>query len=878
MASWSPQPAGLQEILQTIRDSTDTQNKVQKAITHKLNNFTRVPDYIAYLAHILAALPQEEDQIRTIAGYLLKNNSYLILKASPEVAEYAKVAVLSAFNDPSSLVRTAAGQDIVSFLGVLEPRNWPDCLEQLVAMLDDPNRQEAAFSVFEKACEDFPRKLDIEIGGTRPLDFMIPKFLMLSEHPSSKMRSHAVACLSYFVPINSQSLFAHIDDFIACLFKRASDEDFSVRRHVCQALVLLLAARPEKLMPEMANVAEYMLYSTKDKNESVALEACEFWLTFAEDPDLAPYLHPLLGRVAPVLLDCMVYGEDDLLWLEGDTEDTTREGAETAEETARRGAYGQETIDDDEDDYDLDDDDFADEMSTEWNLRKCAAAALDVLADKLWSTEWLQRESAILALGAMAEGCIDHIEEHLKVLIPYLLNTLNDPKPLVRSITCWTLGRYASWCTQPISEDHKNRYFIPTMEGLLRMVLDENKRVQEAGCSAFATLEEDAGGELVPYLEPVLRNLVFAFQKYQHKNMLILYDAIGTLADAVGRALSNPQYVDILMPPLTGRWNKLQDDEEDLIPLLECLSSVAIAMGPGFAPYAPLVFQRCVNLVHRSLLQYQAYQQNPDLDEPDRSFLVVSLDLLSGLAQGLGIVLEPIISQTQPSLFTLLTVCLKHPQAPVRQSAYALVGDLAMGCFTLLRPHLDSIMVELIQQLDPEPKVEFVSACNNAAWSVGEVALRYGRDDPEFQQWVNPLIARLIPILLHPKAPRSLHENAAVSIGRIGLMHPALVAPHLPEFAQAWCQALYEIRDNEEKDSAFRGFCTLVQRNPAGIAKSLLWFCNAVVRWNNPSPELNEMFRQLLQGFRSHDLAGWQAQVTVFPPAIQERLAARYGV
>ena len=92
-------------------------------------------------------------------------------------------------------------------------------------------------------------------------------------------------------------------------------------------------------------------------------------------------------------------------------------------------------------------------------------------------------------------------------------------------------------------------------------------------------------------------------------------------------------------------------------------------------------------------------------------------------------------------------------------------------------------------------------------------------DDPEFRQWVQPLISRLVPILLHPKAPRSLHENAAVSIGRIGLMHPTLVAPLLPDFAQAWCQALYEIRDNEEKDSAFRGLCTLVQTNPAGIAK-----------------------------------------------------------
>lgn len=36
------------------------------------------------------------------------------------------------------------------------------------------------------------------------------------------------------------------------------------------------------------------------------------------------------------------------------------------------------------------------------------------------------------------------------------------------------------------------------------------------------------------------------------------------------------------------------------------------------------------------------------------------------------------------------------------------------------------------------------------------------------------------------------------------------------------CQALMEIRDNEEKDSAFRGFCTLVRVNPQGIAKVLL--------------------------------------------------------
>lgn len=50
---------------------------------------------------------------------------------------------------------------------------------------------------------------------------------------------------------------------------------------------------------------------------------------------------------------------------------------------------------------------------------------------------------------------------------------------------------------------------------LLKRVLDANKRVQEAACSAFATLEEEACTELVPYLGFILETLVFAFGKYQ---------------------------------------------------------------------------------------------------------------------------------------------------------------------------------------------------------------------------------------------------------------------------------------------------------------------------------------------------------------------------
>ena len=109
------------------------------------------------------------------------------------------------------------------------------------------------------------------------------------------------------------------------------------------------------------------------------------------------------------------------------------------------------------------------------------------------------------------------------------------------------------------------------------MVLDNSKRVQEAGSSAFATLEEDAGPEPIPHLEPVLKILVFTFDTYQRKNMLILYDAMGTLADAIGSALQAPTCVDIPMSTLLKRWEKLKNSDEDLVPLLEVRSYVLLS-------------------------------------------------------------------------------------------------------------------------------------------------------------------------------------------------------------------------------------------------------------------------------------------------------------
>lgn len=54
---------------------------------------------------------------------------------------------------------------------------------------------------------------------------------------------------------------------------------------------------------------------------------------------------------------------------------------------------------------------------------------------------------------------------------------------------------------------------------------------------------------------------------------------------------------------------------------------------------------------------------------------------------------------------------------------------MAISCFGTLRPYVPTLMAEIVGQIEPEPKFEFISAANNAAWSVGEIALRYGQGE-----------------------------------------------------------------------------------------------------------------------------------------------------
>ena len=133
-----------------------------------------------------------------------------------------------------------------------------------------------------------------------------------------------------------------------------------------------------------------MLLRTQDDDETVALEACEFWLVLADQPMCYEVLKPHINTLIPVLVRSMKYSELDIILLKGDLDEDQnvpdkeedikprfhksrmhsskpiRDNGDNASENMGDDQY----MNDNEDDFDELDDDKDDEGVSEWNLSK----------------------------------------------------------------------------------------------------------------------------------------------------------------------------------------------------------------------------------------------------------------------------------------------------------------------------------------------------------------------------------------------------------------------------------------------------------------------------------------------------------------------------
>lgn len=865
---------------------------------------TSSPDFVNYLTFLFST-PQEpsslglpEDaynMVRVAAGMNIKSKIRVAYTTiSQPSLTYIRSATLLGLRDTNNQVRNSAGSIITELLQQAGLLAWPEVLNELLTLVDNTSgdvpvlAQEAAMSALVKVCEDNRKILDRDYSGQRPLDVIIPKLLQFTSNGSAKVRSMALGTIHVFLPHRPQALIASMGLFLSQLFQMANDTNTDVRRTVCQTFAQLVDFAPEKLIPHMEGLVNYIIIQQRNQEDpELALDAAEFWLVAGEQMKLQQPLAPHMPRIVPVLLESMVYEEDDVIRLMQDSEDADVE--DRAEEIkpqfakskgsrldpskpdgqANGDAAKEDDGDDDElSDGEIEESEFGEDPEDEWTLRKCSAAALDVfsnvyhqpifeiilpyLKDTLRHEQWPHREAAVLTLGAVADGCMDAVTPHLPELIPYLISLLDDSQPVVRQITCWCLGRYSEWASHLGTPSERSQFFEPMMEGILRRMLDNNKKVQEAAASAFASLEEKSDANLIPYCEPILRQFVQCFGKYKYRNMYILYDCVQTLAECVMGELAKPNLVDILMPALIERYNQVSDLSRELFPLLECLGYIAAAYGDAFAPFAPPLFQRCIKIIYENLQEYVASVNNQAIDEPDKDFLVTSLDLLSAIIQAI----DPqksgeLVANSQPRFFDLLCFCMEDPNYEVRQSSYALLGDCAISIFSQLEPFIPNILPTLIKQLDldmikDDDRHTGFSVLNNACWSCGEIAVN---EKAPLSPYADKLYQGLFSIITNEEIIDSVNENAAMALGRLGICCPDQLAPQLGEYASPFLKSMSKIDFTREKASAFLGFNQVVMKNPQAMESCLGEFFQSIAAF--PSKSLSqEDYRDIQTSFQ----------------------------
>jgi len=628
-----------------------------------------------------------------------------------------------------------------------------------------------------------------------------------------------------------QPLVQHMNSFIQLLANMASDPSPHIRRGVCQAICTIAGVHVCVLEPYFASICVFMLAALADAEESVAIEACDFWmalLTQGQDIQMAmrAYLPELIRNLIRRLYLTSEQMEQERI---DEEEESTGEKELSIKPIhhrsggSARGGGGSQAREESE-------------LSSKWTLRKQAALTLDQLCcvvpasevlplalppiqsclatDNTHSLEaTLVKESGMLALGALATGCLQDMIQYLPSLFPFLIQSLQDPLPEMRSISCWVLSRYSELFQQnngtasPAAASPNQLglgFYEQTLSALLAVLFDPKPKVQVAACSALCLLiensffvsvrDEVSGVErevniLVPFIHPLLTALHKAFDMYGVKSTLILIDTIGTLADTVREEIARSEYTPLYLPKVMDKFNELDDTDMRLIPVCECLSSVLGVVGLGAQQHIQVIYSRCLRLLSHSLQNGGDENGHYKVDESDgleKDFAICALDVLSSLCEGLQGLFAELVSQTgtHDILFALMFSAMRDSVSEVRQSAFSLSGELVKHSFAALMtlPRAERLVELILPNLDTDHPL----VSNNAAWTLGELAMQTG--GAFLEQYIPHLMHALISALQTPDMAEGLKGNIGVTLGRLGLVCPNQLAPFADEFFGDWCR------------------------------------------------------------------------------------------
>mmetsp|Transcript_13965 Transcript_13965/g.21121 ORF Transcript_13965/g.21121 Transcript_13965/m.21121 type:complete len:923 (-) Transcript_13965:317-3085(-) len=908
----------LKQVLEMLKASLQPDMEVQSKVYKKFESLRTHSEFNICLAYIFSNVKGVDLDTRTQAGLILKGNLAMpkVYAAMPEgVRRQIKETVLRSIGDSNMIVRKTVGSILSAIAGVEKCDGWGTWLVILSRNLDNPNAlvQDGAICVvetlIEDSCETLAKRYPKEIN------IVISKLTTKMKSNIENIRRAAVCSIGHLVQKGlapeSKEL---MDSYVGNLLLLSSDMSTKVLTIVCCAFTALLESGSPAFKKKFQDGMKCMLKLATHENELVRYNACEFWSTLLHPENiersdwlasemglmkqgsLAKALGPHMKMLVPTLLKAMAYTKNELAMM-GDEKDShvpdkSHEVKPRSSKVMERkfGSFAQARKAGNGGD------------DCEWSLRKSSAHSLDRLAQIMHSdllpvllplintllkhNDWVRRESGVLALGAVASGCTQGINKHLGEIFVFLMNLSKDPRALIRRITCWTLSRYA---TNFISTDKK--YMRPLLTSLLDRMVDGNKKVQLAACSAIMKLYDTPSGTAlaIEFLDPVLTKLAVCLTKYQQVNMSNLYDCIAVLATkSSGKGISQPKYLEVLVPKMLQNWSKMEPGNYGLYALIECLSSIALASGKAFQPYAKVIFPQCIKLVQMNLrnLKYQRRTNESKVKEKEESkdekssahkfegvySIICCVELAGSIYRGSGHLTSQLADPK--AILQTLYDCMTDEDPRIRQCAMAWLGDITCVTPRFIGAYLPNFINTLIANLD----AKHPNICFNAAWAVGEGAVRIG--PRAFGPFVRGIMAKLIPIVTNSRSDGHLRHNVALTISRLGLVCPNEVSEHLQHFGPSWCQNLIGIEQQKQAELAYRGLCNIVSKRPHALTskEAFATLCDTIASCGQPSEDLHRIMKNLLHSYKAMLRNRWPDLFGACNPELRYHLTMVYDL
>ena len=887
---WTPDDVAVQSIVTLLQEFLSPASN-QTHILQRLDTwYASYHDFPCYLAYVMVHGEGLDVTVRQSAGLLLKNHPKVLKEQQSGTNLHTVVSLVAkGLELRDKILRHTAATCTAMLVTIFGFESLHLILDAIFKGLQSEldTSVDGALNALQKIWEDSPGRLEeslVSCENKTVGDVMLPVVIKIVDRPEIDLKVSSVTILNYAIYSQSSGMDELVWQYKGVLFSLANHPEASVRRVVCVGLVHLSELAPSKLEANLGELIEYMIVASQDSNAEVAIEASEFWSVFSDAGFDSKVLEPFVPRIVPLLLNNMKFDEydDEVAEAEADEEAALSGNVRDKDSELRPHLHASTSHGEQEDE-----EDDCQEEDAVWTLRKSAAAGLDMISNilgdnilpillpsvqvQLQDSNWKSREAAILALGAVSNGCHTGMKDHLDAIIAAVVPGLTDPRPMIRCISCWTLTRYSRQIYSRVSEGD-GRLLSMVLNGILdRVTKDHNRIVQISACGSLATLIEEDSIHVKAYMNHICSALAHALQTYRRRSLRSVYDVVSTIAFTIPEILGNEELSSILLQPLFEKLNSFPDGDPEIFPLLDCIGTVSSALNKAIAPYAEMAFIKCVSLIEKSFL---ASDSGAIEHEEAARFVEHSLDAIDGIMQGLGEHSGTLFSKSP--LGTLLVRSSVDSSPVVRQSAFGLLGDLAEICMVNVIPYLSPLLESALECMKPENITgENVDACNNAVWSLGVVSKVCSEQD--VAQFALVALERLLPLLTAPVAalPRTLVQNAAACLGRICKTTPGTLAPHAQLFLGGWCAALRGLRDGEEKVDAYEGLCQIIRANPVASADHFKGICECFASWNkSPGEPLSTEMAEITQAFKSQFLSNgqWDLILSAMNNAVRMKL------